>query len=43
MSRFYTPEEMVAKRKRNKVILYTTILVGTVLLSAFLTLLSNQM
>lgn len=41
MSRFYTPEEMVAKRKRSKYFLYAAIVIGTIVMSSALTLLSN--
>jgi hypothetical protein len=37
-----TPEEMMKKKKVKKYIVYTSIFLGTVLLSAFVTVLANQ-
>ncbi len=42
MSKFLTPEEVMIKRKRNKAILYASIILGTMLLSAVLTILTSQ-
>ncbi|WP_285852304.1 hypothetical protein [Robertmurraya korlensis] len=43
MSKFLTPEEVMVKRKRNKAILYTSIILGTMLLSAVVTILTSQL
>jgi len=44
MSTYYwlTPEEKQRKKRRNKVILYTSLLIFSVVLSALITILANQ-
>ncbi|MDR4890040.1 hypothetical protein RGU12_21315 [Fredinandcohnia sp. QZ13] len=41
MSTWVTPEEMERKRKRNKILLYVSIPVLAILISATMTLLAN--
>ncbi|WP_276131149.1 hypothetical protein [Bacillus sp. Y1] len=43
MSKFLTPEEVMVKKKRNKAILYASIILGTMILSAVVTILTNQL
>lgn len=43
MSKFLTPEEVLVRRKRNKALLYASIIVGTMILSALVTILTNQL
>lgn len=38
-----TPEEMLRKKKRNKTLLYVTIVLGTIVVSASLTILVNRL
>lgn len=38
-----TPEEMLKKKKRNKLFVYATLFIGTILLSAAFTILANQL
>jgi LPS O-antigen subunit length determinant protein (WzzB/FepE family) len=45
MSTFYqhlTPEAKMKKKKRNKAIMYATLILLAIMLSAFVTLLANQ-
>jgi hypothetical protein len=37
-----TPEQMLKRKKRNKYIMYSMIFLGTVLISAIVTVLANQ-
>jgi hypothetical protein len=37
-----TPEEMIRRKKRNKYLLYTAIMIGTILLSTVVTILANK-
>ncbi|XJZ26983.1 hypothetical protein ACF5W4_16910 [Bacillota bacterium Lsc_1132] len=37
-----TPEEMLKRKKRNKVLLYASLFLGTILLSALITVLAHQ-
>ena len=37
-----TPEEMLRKKKRNKILMYATLFIGTILLSALFTILGHQ-
>lgn len=43
MSKFLTPEEVMVRRKRNKALLYASIIFGTIILSAMVTILTNQL
>lgn len=43
MSKFLTPEEVMVRRKRNKALLYASIILGTIVISAFVTILTNQL
>ncbi|SHP77196.1 Uncharacterised protein [Mycobacteroides abscessus subsp. abscessus] len=43
MSKFLTPEEVMVRRKRNKALLYATVIIGTMVLSAVVTILTNQL
>ncbi len=38
-----TPEEMLKRKKRNKVLLYVSLLLGTIFFSAIVTILANQL
>ncbi len=38
-----TPEEMLKRKKRNKVLLYASIFLGTILFSAIVTILANKL
>ncbi|MEH7438591.1 hypothetical protein V7182_14050 [Neobacillus drentensis] len=41
-SNWLTPEEVFLKKKRKKGLLYLSFMVGTILLSALVTILANQ-
>lgn len=43
MSRFLTPEEVMVRRKRNKAILYASIILGTMIISVVVTMLTHQL
>lgn len=43
MSKFLTPEEVMVRRKRNKALLYVSIILGTIVISAIVTILTNQL
>ncbi|WP_187292124.1 hypothetical protein [Bacillus sp. 1NLA3E] len=40
---FLTPEEIMRKRKMNKKLLYASFIIFTIILSTFVTILTNQM
>lgn len=42
-SNFLTPEEVMRKRKMNKQLLYASMIIFTIILSALVTILTNQM